>query len=97
MTWPGRGYKGMDTLVQAIERAGSAMPADVAKALEGGTFDTIFGTATIQAQDHQMVLSNYFGRVVEVDGKPRNVISVSLTTGQEATPPCNPARKRGKT
>lgn len=91
----GENYVGMQVILQAIEQAKSSKPADVAKVLSGGTFDTVFGKATIRAEDHQMVLPNYFGQVAEKDGKLRNVVSLTMSPS-EATPPVDPACKMPK-
>lgn len=79
-------YVGIHTLLQGVEKAGSSDPAAVASALSGGTFDTLYGMATIRAEDHQIVLPNYFGQVTDVGGKLKNVIKFSLSP-EEATPP----------
>lgn len=86
-------YTAISTLFQAIDKADSSKPADVAKALEGGTFDTVFGKLTMRAEDHQMAMPNYFGEVVMEDGKARNVIRYSLTADQ--APPVDPACTKG--
>jgi branched-chain amino acid transport system substrate-binding protein len=84
----GQAYMGIHVLLEGVEKAGSADPAAVAKALSGGTFDTLFGKATIRAGDHQMVLPNYFGQVTLIDGKLKNVVKFNLSP-EEATPPLN--------
>ena len=37
----GENYAGMQTILQAVERARSVKPADLAKVMRGGTFDTV--------------------------------------------------------
>ncbi|MES1929951.1 branched chain amino acid ABC transporter substrate-binding protein [Salinisphaera dokdonensis CL-ES53] len=45
----------MDMLKKAMEKAGSADPKAVAFALEGLSIDTPFGTASMRADDHQLM------------------------------------------
>lgn len=45
----------LDMLVKAMEKAGSTDPLAVAKAMEGMSLDTAMGTATMRAQDHQLI------------------------------------------
>jgi branched-chain amino acid transport system substrate-binding protein len=88
----GQGYIGVSTLLQAIEKAASDDPASVAKALSGGTFETLLGKATMRAGDHQLMAPITFGEVEEVNGKARNVPSLVLPP-EEVTPPVDPACK----
>lgn len=81
----GEHYVGMQVIFQAVEKAHSVKPADIARVLSGGTFDTVFGQAKIRAEDHQMVLPNYFGYVSEKDGKLRNIVTVTVPA-EQATP-----------
>ncbi len=91
----GEGYVGMQTILQAVERAHSIKPIDVAKAMRGGSFETVFGKVTIRAEDNQMVLPNYFGYVGEQGGKLKNIVSFALAADQ-ATPPPDGSCKMGK-
>lgn len=81
-TWPtnfeGETYVGMQVLFQAIRKANSVKPADVAKALSGGTFDTIFGVQRMRPEDHQLIAPNFFGVVEPVDGKLRPSIKTTV-------------------
>jgi branched-chain amino acid transport system substrate-binding protein len=79
-------YMGVHTILEGVKRAGSSDPSAVAHALSGGAFETLFGKTTIRAEDHQMVLPNYFGQVRSVDGKLKNVVVLGLPA-DEATPP----------
>jgi branched-chain amino acid transport system substrate-binding protein len=81
----GQTYLGITVLLQGIEKAGSDDPAAVAKALSGGTFDTLFGKVVMRAEDHQLMIPTYFGQVQMVDGQPHNV--VTLTVPAEKTLP----------
>ena len=45
----------MDMLQKAMEKAGSTEPLAVARALEGMTMETPFGTVTMREQDHQLL------------------------------------------
>jgi branched-chain amino acid transport system substrate-binding protein len=73
-----------------VRKAGSSDPTAVAKALSGGEFDTPFGRLKVRAEDHQIVMPNYFGPVKELDGKLRSVVEFVLPA-EEATPPVDPA------
>lgn len=81
-TWPstfeGETYIGMQVLFQAIEKAGSVAPTDLAAALSGGSFDVLTGKMTMRAEDHQLVVPNYFGRVQEYEGALRPVITLAV-------------------
>lgn len=88
----GETYLGMQVIFQAVERAKSVKPVDLAKAMRGGTFDTIMGKLTIRAQDHQLALPNYIGYIGERGGKLRPIIATTIAT-EQATPPANPACK----
>ena len=88
----GQTYIAAHTLLQAIAKAGDPAPADVAKALSGGIFDTVLGEATMRAEDHQLLLPIYFGQVEIIDGKPRNVARLNLSA-EQAAPALNPACK----
>jgi branched-chain amino acid transport system substrate-binding protein len=86
----GQNYQGVSVLLEAVRRAGTTDPAAVAKALSGGNFATPFGKVSIRAEDHQMVMPNYFGQVRTVEGKLRNVAVYTLDA-DEASPPADPA------
>lgn len=74
----GETYMGMQVILQAVERAKSVKPVDVAKAMRGGSFETIFGKLTIRAADHQMISPNYFGYIGEQGGKLRPIITETI-------------------
>ena len=74
----GETYLGMQVIFQAVKKAGSIRPADVAKALEGGTFETILGTQVMRKEDHQLVGPNYFGSVQMHNGVLRPVITMTV-------------------
>lgn len=81
----GETYVGMQVIFQAVTKAGSVKPADVAKAMAGGTFETILGTQLMRKEDHQLVGPNYFGIVEAVNGTLRPVIKMTVPA-QTATP-----------
>jgi branched-chain amino acid transport system substrate-binding protein len=83
----GENYVGMQAILQAVERAKSIKPADIAKALRGGTFSTVFGSVLIRAEDNQMLLPNYFGTVAEQGGKLRNTVVLSVPADKANPPP----------
>lgn len=88
----GETYIGMQVIFQAVEKANSVKPADVAKALSGGSFDTIVGKQTMRKEDNQLTGANFFGEVRMQDGKLRPVITMSVPAS-EATPTPDPACK----
>jgi len=81
----GETYLGMQVIFQAVKKAGSIRPADVAKAMEGATFETILGTQMMRKEDHQLVGPNYFGSVQMHNGVLRPVITMTVP-GDVATP-----------
>lgn len=74
----GETYIGMQVILQAVKRAGSVKPADVAKAMEGTSFETILGSQLMRKEDHQLVGPNYFGAVAMADGALRPVINMTV-------------------
>jgi branched-chain amino acid transport system substrate-binding protein len=74
----GETYIGMQVIFQAVKKAGSVKPADIAEALAGGTFETILGSQLMRKEDHQLVGPNFFGEVAEADGVLRPVISMTI-------------------
>src|SRR5690606_41036963 len=70
----GQTYHGMQLIFEGVRKADGVKPADIAKALEGATFDSSYGEVTMRAADHQLILPNYIGEVQEVDGKLEPVI-----------------------
>jgi branched-chain amino acid transport system substrate-binding protein len=88
----GETYVGITTLLQGIEKAASDDPGAVAKALSGGTFDTLYGKATMRPEDHQMIVPVYFAHVEDVNGIAQNVVTMTLSADQ-AAPPIDPACK----
>ena len=82
----GETYIGMQVIFQAIERAKSVKPADLAIVMSGGSFDTILGKLTIRAADHQIMAPNYFGYIGDQDGKLRPIITMTIPA-DIATPP----------
>ncbi|MGH1453909.1 MAG: branched-chain amino acid ABC transporter substrate-binding protein [Paracoccaceae bacterium] len=54
-----RVFTAMTMLDEAAEKAGSNDPIAVAKALEGATLDTAYGTVTMRAEDHQIIQPLY--------------------------------------
>lgn len=84
-------YNGIQVMFDGVRLAKSAKPADVSKALPGATLETIYGSVKMRAEDHQLVLPNYIGRVKAVDGQLRAVIEQSFPAS--LTPPPSPACK----
>jgi branched-chain amino acid transport system substrate-binding protein len=82
----GQAYNGTRTIFEGVRLAGSVQPAAVASALEGAHFDTIHGPALMRAEDHQLLIPNYMGKVSLADGKLRPVIEKTFGTDLYATP-----------
>ena len=82
----GETYLGMQVIFQAVARAKSVKPVDVAKALRGGSFDTILGRMSIRAADHQLVAPNYFGYVGVQDGQLRPIITSAIGVADMPAP-----------
>ncbi len=59
----------IEMLVQAIEKARSADPEKVARALEGMTYDYMYGSVQMRADNHQLVQPLFINSVVKMDGK----------------------------
>ncbi|MBL8570237.1 MAG: ABC transporter substrate-binding protein [Phreatobacter sp.] len=74
----GETYIGMQVIFQAVKKAGSVKPADIAKVMEGGSFDTILGSQTMRKEDHQLIGPNYFGQVAMANGVLRPVINMTV-------------------
>ena len=70
----GQAYNGIQVMFEGVKKAGSVKPADVSKALRGAQLDTIYGNVTMRAEDNQLVLPNFVGRVKTVDGVLRPVV-----------------------
>lgn len=81
----GETYVGMRVIFQTVQKAGSIKPADVAKALEGATFETVYGSNLMRKEDHQLVVPNFFGQVRMVDGVLKPAITMSVPA-EQATP-----------
>jgi len=84
--YQGEQYVGLQIIFQAVERAHSVAPKDIARAIHGGTFDTILGKLTMRPEDNQLTGPNFFGIVDERDGKLRPVITATYSA-EQATPP----------
>jgi len=83
----GETYVGMRVIFQAVQRAGSIKPADLAKALEGASFETVYGSSLMRKEDHQLVVPNFFGQVRMVDGVLKPAITMSVPAEQAMPPP----------
>lgn len=82
----GETYMGMQVILEAVRRADSVRPVDIAAEIRGGTFSTIMGELTIRAEDHQIKKPNYFGVVGEHDGRLKPVITMEVAA-EDVTPP----------
>lgn len=66
--YEGEAYTGALVILDAVKRAKSVKPADVAKAMAGATVSTPYGDLAMRAEDHQLEMPNYLARVTERDG-----------------------------
>ncbi|HWU23740.1 MAG TPA: ABC transporter substrate-binding protein [Nocardioides sp.] len=85
----GNGYLGMQTIFAGIEKAGSIVPADVSRALEGLTYDSIQGEVTMRAADHQIEAPTYVG-TVERSGDGLALVAKAAIPASENNPSANP-------
>jgi len=90
----GETYVGMQVIFQAVKKAGSVKPLDLAKAMEGATFATIYGEQLMRKEDHQLVSPNFFGYVGEVNGAMKPIITMTVPA-DVATPPPDGSCKMG--
>lgn len=81
----GETYIGMQVLFQAVKKAGSIKPEDVAKAMSGATFETILGSQKMRAEDNQLIGPNYFGVVEMANGALKPVVKMTVAA-DVATP-----------
>jgi branched-chain amino acid transport system substrate-binding protein len=68
-----------------VKKAGSVKPADVAKAMSGTKFDTLYGPAIMRKEDHQLELPNYFGQIQDIGGRLQPVATMTIPA-EQATP-----------
>lgn len=59
----------IEMLAQAMERAHSTDPEKVAHALEGMTYDYLWGPVQMRADNHQLIQPLFISSVAKVDGK----------------------------
>lgn len=84
--YEGEAYAGMLAIFEAVKKARSVSPREVAKALNGLQLMTPYGQVEMRAADHQLEMPNYYGRVVERNGAARIEVVRSLDA-KVATPP----------
>jgi branched-chain amino acid transport system substrate-binding protein len=70
----GLAYHGANVMLDGVRLAKSTRPVDVAKALGGAKLDTIFGTLTVRAEDHQVMVPNFVGKVKNFNGELRPTV-----------------------
>lgn len=88
---PADNYLAAQTLFAGIKKAGSTDPNKVAAALDDLTFDSIVGSVTVRAADHQVLRPSYLGQVqgsgTNLSFKILNAAKASMTT-PTASPDC---------
>lgn len=75
----GLAYHGATVMLDGVRLAKSNKPTDVANALGGAKLDTIFGPLTVRAEDHQVMVPNFVGRVKNFNGELRPVVEQVFT------------------
>ena len=81
-------YVAMKLLFAAIAKAGSSEPGAVAKALETTSVDIPFyGQVSMRAEDHQLRLPNFMGRVARVNGELKLVVEQTVEIAQAMPAP----------
>ena len=81
-------YVGMQVLFAAIAKAGSDEPGKVATAMEGLSIDTpMYGKMTMRAEDHQLMMPNYIGKVARVAGELKPVIELAVDAAKAMPAP----------
>ena len=70
----GQAYNGMQVIFAGVRKADSVKPAEVAAALHGASFDTVYGPAVMRAEDNQLLIPNFVGRVKTVGGELKPAI-----------------------
>ncbi|MBO9512747.1 MAG: ABC transporter substrate-binding protein [Variovorax sp.] len=70
----GLAYHGANVMLDGVRLAGSVKPLEVSKALSGAKLESIFGAVTVRAEDHQVLIPNFVGRVKMVDGELRPTV-----------------------
>lgn len=83
----GETYVGMQMLFAAVEEAGSTEPAAVAEAMNGLTFESVFGESTLRAEDNQLLTPNYIGQVHQVEEDLAYEISLEVSPEQISPEP----------
>jgi branched-chain amino acid transport system substrate-binding protein len=86
----GQAYNGTQVIFQGVTKAKSVKPADVSKALQGATIDSIYGSVLMRAADNQLMLPNFVARTKMADGVLRPVIeqTFSSSLAPAASPLC---------
>lgn len=59
----------IEMLAQAIKKTGSPDPEKVARAMEGMTYDYLYGTVQMRADNHQLIQPLVIASVAKMDGK----------------------------
>ena len=86
----GLAYHGATVMLEGVRLAKSPKPDDVSKALHGAQIETIMGSLTLRAADHQLMVPNFMARVKSVDGKLRPVVDQTYSPAivPSASPLC---------
>ena len=87
----GQAYNGAMVLFQGVTLANSVEPAAVTKALRGAEVETLYGKATVRAEDNQLLIPNYMAQAKVADGVLRPVIERAYPAS--LIPPASPLCK----
>lgn len=82
----GQAYNGTRVIFEGVKLAKSVKPGDVAKALQGANYESIYGQVTMRAADNQQIMGNYIGQVKRVDGKLRPVVERAFPASLSPAP-----------
>lgn len=74
-------------LASAVEEAGRTTPDAVRETLEGGTFQTVLGSVTLRAADHQATNPAWVGELSAGAGTAVDLAPRTMVGGDEALPP----------
>lgn len=85
--YEGTTYMGLEAYFKAIEKSGSVEPIEVANALSGMEYQTLYGDVTMRAEDGQLQMDHLMARVEEVDGTPQLVLKNVIPIADVQLPP----------
>ncbi|MEV8358394.1 MAG: hypothetical protein DSY74_02315 [Actinobacteria bacterium] len=88
-SYVGQSYTAIQMLFAGIEKAGSIDRAEVAKAMQGMTFQGLQGELTVRADDNQLLVPVVVSQVEEIDGRLQ-FAAKTVIPGEDASPSASP-------